>query len=233
MRDIGNNIKTARIRKKLTQDELAEKLYVTRQTVSNYENGKSRPDVEFLISISDILGVELEELLYGCEKENAQRKKFVMFTVVSVIAAVVWGVTLISISKFIELASSRYIIAPMLLVKGVVFPALYFALGWVALLGCEILLGAKPPKVFSSRYVRIAYLTFIGVIFAILLTVAVPLAVNIITWLKNNTYAPIRIDRIPIIGNFSLKFFMFVYSNPYIALPFGAVLRLVCAAKKH
>ncbi|HIR10446.1 MAG TPA: helix-turn-helix transcriptional regulator, partial [Candidatus Avoscillospira stercoripullorum] len=37
MRDIGKNIRTLRIRRGLTQDELAEALFVTRQTVSNYE----------------------------------------------------------------------------------------------------------------------------------------------------------------------------------------------------
>ena len=41
MRDIGKNIKTLRIRRGMTQDELAEALYVTRQTVSNYETGGS------------------------------------------------------------------------------------------------------------------------------------------------------------------------------------------------
>ena len=46
MRDIGKNIRDLRTRKDMTQDELAEKLFVTRQTVSNYETGKSRPDVD-------------------------------------------------------------------------------------------------------------------------------------------------------------------------------------------
>ena len=41
MRDIGKNIKTLRIRRGMTQDELAEALYVTKQTVSNYETGVS------------------------------------------------------------------------------------------------------------------------------------------------------------------------------------------------
>ena len=41
MRDIGKNIKTLRIRRGMTQDELAEAPYVTRQTVSNYETGVS------------------------------------------------------------------------------------------------------------------------------------------------------------------------------------------------
>ena len=45
MRDIGKNIRAARVRRGLTQEELAERLHVSRQTVSNYETGRSRPDV--------------------------------------------------------------------------------------------------------------------------------------------------------------------------------------------
>ena len=55
MRDIGKNIRDLRIRENMTQDELAEKLHVTRQTVSNYETGRSRPDVDMLTHIAQAL----------------------------------------------------------------------------------------------------------------------------------------------------------------------------------
>ena len=42
MRDIGKNIRDLRKRQNMTQDELAARLFVTRQTVSNYENGRTR-----------------------------------------------------------------------------------------------------------------------------------------------------------------------------------------------
>ena len=58
MRDIGKNIKALREWKCLTQDQLAEKLFVTRQTVSNYETGRSRPDIEMLTKIADVLDVD-------------------------------------------------------------------------------------------------------------------------------------------------------------------------------
>lgn len=45
MRDIGKNIRTLREKKGMTQEELAQALFVTRQTVSNYETGRSRPDI--------------------------------------------------------------------------------------------------------------------------------------------------------------------------------------------
>ena len=48
MRDIGANIRRARTRRRLTQDDLAQTVHTTRQTISNYETGRSRPDVETL-----------------------------------------------------------------------------------------------------------------------------------------------------------------------------------------
>ena len=69
MRDIAKNIRDARIKSNLTQDELAEKLFVTRQTVSNYETGKSRPDIDMLFSIAEVLGTDVNILLYGKSEE--------------------------------------------------------------------------------------------------------------------------------------------------------------------
>lgn len=69
MRDVGKNINRARQYKKMTQDELAEKIYTTRQTVSNYETGKSRPDVEMLVTLADVLGTDVSDLIYGNERQ--------------------------------------------------------------------------------------------------------------------------------------------------------------------
>lgn len=63
--DINKNIKKMRTEKKLTQEELAQKINVTRQAVSNWENAKTQPDLETLISIADALQVDFEALLYG------------------------------------------------------------------------------------------------------------------------------------------------------------------------
>lgn len=50
---------------KLSQEELAEKVYVTRQTVSNWENGKSYPDIHSLLLLSSLFEVSLDELVKG------------------------------------------------------------------------------------------------------------------------------------------------------------------------
>ncbi len=65
MRDIGKNIKLLRQQKAMTQDQLAEALFVTRQTVSNYETGRSRPDVEMLLKMAEVLETDANTVLYG------------------------------------------------------------------------------------------------------------------------------------------------------------------------
>ena len=65
MHNIGKNIKHLRLQQKLTQDELAERLFVTRQTISNYETGKSKPDVEMLAKIAEVLETDANTVIYG------------------------------------------------------------------------------------------------------------------------------------------------------------------------
>ncbi len=67
---VGRNIRKARIDKGMTQDELAEKLNVTRQAVSNWERGKTQPDIETLGKMAEIFGMSVEELIYGKKNEK-------------------------------------------------------------------------------------------------------------------------------------------------------------------
>ena len=65
MRDISKNIRALRTARGLTQEELAAALHVTRQTVSNYENGRSRPDIDMVLRIAQALEADANDVLYG------------------------------------------------------------------------------------------------------------------------------------------------------------------------
>ena len=67
---IEKNIKKFREQKNISQVELAEKLNVTRQAVSNWERGKTQPDIDTLHKIADILEISIEELIYGNKRTN-------------------------------------------------------------------------------------------------------------------------------------------------------------------
>lgn len=63
--DIGTKIKHARIAANLTQEQAAEALGVSRQTISNWENEKTYPDVVNVIKMSDLYEISLDHLLKG------------------------------------------------------------------------------------------------------------------------------------------------------------------------
>ena len=69
MPKISKNIKKLRAEKSMTQDALAEKIHVTRQAISNWENDKTKPDIDALQSLAEAFEVDIEELIYGVKKE--------------------------------------------------------------------------------------------------------------------------------------------------------------------
>lgn len=60
---LGEVLKEKRVELNLTQEEVGEKLFVTRQTISNWENGKTLPDIDSLIDIATFYDLSLDKLL--------------------------------------------------------------------------------------------------------------------------------------------------------------------------
>lgn len=67
--EISRQIKKLRHEANLSQEELAEKIFVTRQTISNWENDKNYPDINSLVLLSTLFGVSLDILVKGDLKE--------------------------------------------------------------------------------------------------------------------------------------------------------------------
>ena len=63
--EVGNQIKKHRNQNGWSQEVLAEKVFVSRQTVSNWENGKSYPDIHSLVLLGNIFNISLDELIKG------------------------------------------------------------------------------------------------------------------------------------------------------------------------
>ena len=74
MASVAKHIRRLRTEQYMTQEDLAEKLFVTRQTVSAWENGKAQPDLETLEQIAVVLGVEVTELIYGTPQSPTLRE---------------------------------------------------------------------------------------------------------------------------------------------------------------
>lgn len=63
--EVGNQIKKHRTQNGWSQEVLAEKAFVSRQAVSNWENGKSYPDIHSLVLLGNIFNISLDELIKG------------------------------------------------------------------------------------------------------------------------------------------------------------------------
>ena len=63
--ELGKQIKFYRQEAQLSQEELANRVYVSRQTISNWENDKSYPDVNSLVLLSEIFQISLDKLIKG------------------------------------------------------------------------------------------------------------------------------------------------------------------------
>ena len=70
--EFNNKLYELRKQKGLSQEELANRLNVSRQTISKWEVGESTPDMEKLVAISDLFEVSLDELVKGEEPKLAE-----------------------------------------------------------------------------------------------------------------------------------------------------------------
>ncbi|MGN0536692.1 MAG: helix-turn-helix domain-containing protein [Acutalibacteraceae bacterium] len=120
-------IKKYRTDMNLSQEELAEKIYVTRQTISNWENGKNYPDIHSLLLLSSLFNVSLDQLIKGDietmkrEVNEAEIMKLNRYTVIYAICLVATIVFAVPFFKWFGL----FAIIPELLLFSC---ALFFAL---------------------------------------------------------------------------------------------------------
>lgn len=63
--NVGQKLQMARNKQGLTQEQIAQQLQVSRQTISNWENNKSYPDIVSLITLSELYQISLDQLLKG------------------------------------------------------------------------------------------------------------------------------------------------------------------------
>ena len=130
--ELGKQIKKYRQEAQLSQEELANRVYVSRQTISNWENDKSYPDVNSLVLLGEVFQVSLDKLIKGdidTMKETIKQEE---------------------VKKF-----NRYgTIYTVLLVTAVVSaaPLFYFGNKWTVILWCVI---AVTAMYFATKVERI------------------------------------------------------------------------------
>lgn len=93
--ELGAHIKEHRKELGLSQDDLAAKIYVSRQTISNWEVGRTYPDVQSLLLLSNVFGVTVDSLIKGdvetmTQVMDAAVKKYNALSTITVVSAVVF-----------------------------------------------------------------------------------------------------------------------------------------------
>ncbi|MCR5372573.1 MAG: helix-turn-helix transcriptional regulator [Solobacterium sp.] len=150
MNNVGKNIKNLRRAADLTQDDLAARIHVTRQTVSNYETGKSEPDIEMMGLIAEALGTDITGLIYGKKKEASPEKPWFLFVMLMVSAAVS-----IFIHQYAGILSARG--SALFVVPYAAYVLLFAALPFSVWL-CGFLGGALLQRAMGFRYRKPLYL---------------------------------------------------------------------------
>lgn len=109
--EFSNQIKEQRKKLGFTQEEIAEQLYVTRQTISNWEQGKSYPDLNMLVKISDIYKMPIDAMLKDDTHLQAyleQGKAYNAFSVLRGLLFIMYGIFFL-MSNYIDNGSSSII----------------------------------------------------------------------------------------------------------------------------
>ncbi len=101
MQDVAINIRKIRLYRNLSQEALAKEVNVTRQAVSNWENGKSLPDIDMLTRLAAVFQVDVTELIYGKKPETefdqgkaSRVRRFVALLLAIALVAVVAAILL-------------------------------------------------------------------------------------------------------------------------------------------
>ena len=157
MRDIGKNIRDLREQAGLTQEAFAEKLFVTRQTVSNYENGKTRPGVDMVVRIAQVLETDANHVLYG-QPLPLRKKRACKRLIVFAAAFAVLLVTLLVLRPIAKEKAGEFRMALGFWLNFTVQPLMWTAFGLSLTTLVKLALDIRTKTVSWQKWPRIGLL---------------------------------------------------------------------------
>lgn len=230
---IGENIRILRTEQNMTQDALAEALFVTRQTVSNYETGRSNPDVQMLLKIAEVLGTDIDTLIFGKPEppdRREDRKRLLRCCVVSTSLLLLW---LLLIPPMNHIANMYFFYQPIQLSRYLLVPGIYLSVGYGIMELIRYFIGIKPVNPGTALWGR--RITWGVLLFYIVLLVPT------VCFMVYSFYLSLTTDGYSLsmdLGRFINYLLMYrtqlVFHHPYIFLLPGAALSLFRKTeKKH
>lgn len=171
--EIGSKLKNARNEKGMTQEQAAELLDVSRQTISNWENNRSYPDIISVIKMSDIYSVSLDHLLKEEKSMNQTYQEFLeestntvkakrnlgkiillsTYFIIWVVAMIIFWLTKGPMTSGLDIIL-RWILLPLLLLVSTVTVAKndYWGKGnWFCVIGAAITFLTVPYTEFVEK----------------------------------------------------------------------------------
>lgn len=163
---------------------MADKMFVTRQTVSNWENGKSQPDIDTLIKIAETFNTDTTGLIYGLPDKNQTVEKKNLAIAIGILF--VLGLALYFLTQYAKEALLFYSPEPMLIIKLYLQPLFWLVLGWTLI---QLFMGTlgiiKPIGAKYCKTVRIAALSLVFLYTAFM----IPYLIKIIDmWILSSQY---------------------------------------------
>ncbi len=141
MNELGKRLRARRAALGLKQDELAARLFVTRQTISNYERGLSEPDLDMLRRLAEALETEPAVLL-GSEtaaRKGSGKKELLSFLLGLVLTAGVAALFIVLEKQAFAWKGTHYDIVPYERVVLLLMPLIFLLLGWTLAQGADCL----------------------------------------------------------------------------------------------
>jgi len=112
----GIYIKEKRLAFKLTQEELAEKLYISATAISKWENGKAYPDITLISQICHVLNISADEFIRACDDTELRKVQFEAKKYRTVKKGVLWGLSLIFPFPVLCLFALTFTVIPVILI---------------------------------------------------------------------------------------------------------------------
>ena len=182
MSEISKNIQNIRFQKGMSQEELAEKLSVSPQTVFEYESGESEPSIDTLLQIAEILNTDINSLVYETKDASAIRKKRLK-SLFLLVFTLLLGVILFRLSSFLQIWTQNTLkTEPLFLFHVLILPTYGVLAGYTVMSASGYFLHTRS---LTGKHVPKVHLFFILVLAAyyiLVLPSCVNLFINIPTW---------------------------------------------------
>ena len=118
MTELSKNLAELRKKKKFSQSQVAEQLFVTPQAVSRWERGETEPDVDTLVKIAEIYGVSVEEVVGGASTNKINKTLDKVFHLTYIIYSsllIIFSIVLIVLSILLD--SVQYLFYAFIIVS--------------------------------------------------------------------------------------------------------------------